>query len=798
MSLDSLTNRRHAVLSPEETPMSRRYLRVLERWIPVGLEYFSDWSDRPNCGHFLGGCHWYGIETIAGAVTFALAAGSPEYNEHTGPCSREELRRVALKAIRYLCFTHDTGPEDCLRPATGLGRPENCGTKWGERGKGFFRESQCGTTVAGLAITALLLGDLVDDETWAMIAAIHADYAARFGEMEPKKGVYFDTQMEENGWTSAGLASVECTLDKSPHAESWARNARRWMFSTATAPQDSKNHQGFDDTHTIAQLTGKIFTALPDYMAENHGMVHPNYTASSVMFLGKLGVIYGVYGRDIPPHARFNRQHIYDQLKFITDRSGMFHPVQGMDWPYLPPDPATGTHAAAALLLGDPDAACLERWALTTLEQRQTGNDGRMFDKELGELCHDIQDPLIIRESAIGGPAYTYLLHRLFGDGPPPTEEEAFETRMRSVKTYPHAGFVFHRHPAGQTSFAWRNCVMALPLNSDGIYTVAPASNSFLAAVTVKDRPDSQDLQALHIDEKTDGFAAAMVMDRAQGTVRQQVLFTGLPNGVSLSVERLIAREDITIERIEQGFLRIINETFSAMPANCHGARTLYTPDGADEFKGYVSTDPDTDIVKTYDRPAWINVDDRLGIVFQGTGAVVYHNRHYFDPWWAVADDLILSRMAAERMVEGGREITRLTALLAPDRTHLETASIRLTPLVSDGDALGVIGAGYLAVACFDGSEALTAKRSAFNAVPVFSGTTTLDGHTISYRPELSSGGVALHPALCHITTEGDFEVTACDAGRIFIRNIGDKTENIHVQDQKCDIAPGGIEMLQV
>lgn len=115
MSSDILTDRRQAVLRQRETPLSRRYLRVLEQWMPVGLEYFADWPDRPNCGHFLGGCHWYGIEMIAGALTFALAASSTEYDESAGGCSRDELRRIALKGIRYLCFTHDTGPADCVR-----------------------------------------------------------------------------------------------------------------------------------------------------------------------------------------------------------------------------------------------------------------------------------------------------------------------------------------------------------------------------------------------------------------------------------------------------------------------------------------------------------------------------------------------------------------------------------------------------------------------------------------------------------------------------------------------------------
>lgn len=49
------TPRHVADLSHRETPLSRRYLRILEDWIPTGLQYWAQWPDRPRCGHFLGG-----------------------------------------------------------------------------------------------------------------------------------------------------------------------------------------------------------------------------------------------------------------------------------------------------------------------------------------------------------------------------------------------------------------------------------------------------------------------------------------------------------------------------------------------------------------------------------------------------------------------------------------------------------------------------------------------------------------------------------------------------------------------
>ena len=129
-----------------ENEMSRRYLRIMQNWIPFAMSQFQEWPDRPNCGHFFGGVFWYGYETANPLQLLALTAASPEYDEKTTGCSKEKLIRTAIKALRYLCFTHDTGPKDCVRPRRHLmeshkGHP--ClGPKWGERGKGFFRESQ--------------------------------------------------------------------------------------------------------------------------------------------------------------------------------------------------------------------------------------------------------------------------------------------------------------------------------------------------------------------------------------------------------------------------------------------------------------------------------------------------------------------------------------------------------------------------------------------------------------------------------------------------------------------------------
>ncbi len=788
MTPKSLTRLRKGKVPARETPLSRRYRSILEQWVPIGLQYFEEWPQRPNCGHFFGGCHWYGSDTAGPLFAFAALASSPEYDREKTGCSKKELREIALKGIRYLCFTHDSGPADCIRPGKSLGNRRTWGTKWGEKGRGFFPESQCGPNMADLAIAALLLGNIVDDETWTMLARMHVDYADRFGTMAPKSGVFTNTQMEENGWTSTGLASVECVLSNSPQSRTWAETARQWMFSTATAQQDTKNHLELSDGRTVRQYTGQTFTTLPDYMAENHGMVHPSYTASSLNFTGRLGIVYGAYGVSVPEHAFFNRQKIYDQLKRTTDRSGSLHPVQGMDWPYLSPDPGTLTHAAASVMLRDPDGACLERLALETMEARVAGTGGRMHDQNIAEVVHGPQDPLIIRETGISRPAHTYLFHRLLGDGPRPTTRTKVERKLRGVKIYPHSGFAFQRHPKGQTSFSWRNSIMALPLNKDGIYTVAPATDSFLAHISVKNRPDSQDLVSIRVDEHQNSFSAALVMDRAQRSVRQEVLYAALPSGISLSCERLRAQESVTVSSVNQGFLRIINEHFPALRGNCNGYRMLYTEKNQHRFESSVSTDPADDVVQVLDQPAWINIDNRLGILFSGSGKAVYHNRRYYDVWRAVADDVTLSRIARPFRAKKGEEIAALTALVAPDCKHSAMHTLRLVSLKCPANAVGLLADGHLAVANFGTRSrqiSFSVDTSGLPSVPVFEGSANHSRKEVSYHRMLAPGETQLRSAILNISSTGSLEITASETGRVLARNTGRAGATVLVDGQK-------------
>ncbi len=768
---------RSAKLPWSENETSRRYLRILQAWVTTAAPLFAEWPVRPNCGYFYGGCAWYGEETCAPAFVFALVASSPEYDPALTGCTRHELRQMAYKGLRYLCFTHDTGPADCIRPAVGMGRHDCCANKWGERGRGFFTESQCGVTLGQMAVTALLLSDLLDDETWAMLEAIFTDYAERFAALEPRSGVFLDTQMEENAWTSLGLASAALMLGHHPRAECWHASARKWMFLTAAAPQDAKNKAEWLDGSRISDKVFKTFTALPDYMAENHGMVHPTYTAASMTFLLNLMVLFGVFNLPLPVEALFNRREIYQRLKNLTDRSGMLHPVQGMDWPYLRTCEALLPHTAAALLFHDPDASYLELLTLERAERIMASNEGRMYHRDIGEKVSNIQDPLIMWEYQAFNFAYAYAAHRLSGSAPEPTTAAAFEAAQSGVHVFPHSGFVFHRHKSGQTSLAWRNTIMALPLNKDGIYTVAPATGSILAQFEVQNNPESQRLVSVHIDEHQDCFVLNLMLDRCQASVRQEVLYASLPDGTSLLIEHLSACRDVTVSYVKNGFMRIINERYNMTDGNCRGSRTIYSAQGQQVYNGYVSTDSSSDIIWRADGINWLNIDDRMGILFSAKGPTTYLNRHYFHPWWAVADDLLLGQQLEPRGYPAGGQVSSLAAVYIPDQSHSETAQQAWQVVTTLGEnAAGILARGYLALANWGKSElneALILPHNSADVVAVPIGGTTITDEQVAYQTKLKGYGASLRRVAAYLQISGTLDLEASEQGKLWLHNAG-------------------------
>jgi hypothetical protein len=371
------------------------------------------------------------------------------------------------------------------------------------------------------------------------------------------------------------------------------------------------------------------------------------------------------------------------------------------------------------------------------------------------------------------------------------------------VRIFPHAGFVHHRHARGQTSLSWRNSIMALPLTREGIYTIAPAGNTWLGMPVVEGRPDSHRLVSASVEQSDHGFAAALLVDRCQESLRQQVLLASLPDGRMLSWESFLALEDLSLESLHQGMLRITNETFPRLGANSRGVRRLYHPHGSKDYRGGLGDSPASDIIDRLGRPSWLNVDDRMGIRFTAPAETVYHNRHYHKPYHAITDELTLSRLAGKQPLRAGAATPPLAALLMPEQGHADTPAAELRVLAGPAQTACLAGEGCLAAANFAPGQCLclfTGKRP--ELVDAYVGASVeVKAGKLSVRVGVPGRSARLLLATSLLRVEGDARIDVAADGRIYAANAGQHPAIVEIvrpegSGKRQSLRPGEAKLL--
>lgn len=707
----------------EHSELAQQAYRMLLRWIPFADSHYTEWDRMPNCGYFFGGSYWYGLDTARTVPVYAALSVMGPFDEKAAGCTRERLMERAIAGIRYLAFTHDAGPPGLVRVK---GTNPHCSErKWGGQDDNYFMATQTGYSVASLAMASWMLWDRLDDETKTLVHHVVEHYADRWCDVEPRDGVYYDTQVEENSWVAQGIAAAADLLPGHPRSAHWRSRFRKWAANSLTTFRDRFNH----DYHTHDDRSKGIplsfistSTLHPDFTTENHGFVHPTYLVLGINQRATHALFALMSGGQADPFALMNNEPLYDRtIKLCCQADGFMIPVQGQDWWYNRQHELLLTHAVLNVLHGNEDAARLERLALDRLEQIQMSNANGCFLEENGEACvirEGYQTALDFENWAAQDVLHVYLLHAFGGAGAQPSGREEMGKRLSGVFTYPYGGFVVHRteDQSSFNAFSWRNDVMGITLGEPGIWLTVPSHASMTGIIRLNNHSGTpgltneeiiRDADHVCLDARREGFGVTGLIRRGGGELEQDVAFVSLPGGRTVYAERQRAVKDCSIGDSRTGLVGVRNETYTAVPESASGRRTLHLPAESVTFAGFCGDADDEE--RLFSRVPYVNLDGKMGYVLYGSNGVRYVNKHRYKRWKGVENSLILNDSGAREM-KAGEALPIFAVMTLPNRNSRQTAEeAEKSAMMSAPDA------SYVIIEC--GGEAVAYVNFSFERV---------------------------------------------------------------------------------
>ncbi|MBN1420132.1 MAG: hypothetical protein JXP34_15240, partial [Planctomycetes bacterium] len=606
-----------APLGPE-TPLARAYLDRLARYTRYALPQVRDWPGAAGCRyHKRDGHRELDVRQNASvALAFAVLA---RYGEGVS-IPRDDVARDARGIIRYLAATHRTGT-----------LPAGDGEPWGDAWQSAFW--------AGLAgHAAWIIWEDLDDETRIRAARMVAHEADRFLDRPPDDGFRGDTKAEENAWNSIALALAACMFPDDPLAARRRERAIVYMMNAFSEPGDRTDATIVDGRPVRAWVTTTCL--YPDHTLENHGRVHPDYLTTFSLNL-RNALLYRMAGLDVPRAAFHHAGDAFGVLKRLASPSGGLFYINGQDWWPHRNELALVTGAFMSVLAGDREGAFLERSSLDRLGLLHSRfEDGRLWDPREYNYSEG-------EEEMMARYAELYLLHRLFGDGPEPVSEAAFESAQGGIRIFEVGGFAIDRTADRLASFAWRNGAMGLVYPGGDTWFTAPWERGIVGRIEVEGAKDDAPAVRSHA-ARADAGALVVSADigRCEGRVRQSIAFVALPEGPVIAIERLAAASPCVLRRALTGSLGILNEPAGAVHGN---ARTI-AHEGARFTVTGACDDPDREIPIA---SRWVLIDDRFGVIALGGERMLYVDANRFERA-RLREELHASAVAGPRRLAAG------------------------------------------------------------------------------------------------------------------------------------------------
>ena len=300
-------SKRIVIGNSEEATVLRQLLRRLPNYIENNwhqidekIAYFGDGSSGEN-----------GIRSNSNIV-FSIAVLLGQNSQITLPILlRKMLTKKLRQIVRYLTKSHVTSDGKCADNG-----------RWGLNWQSSWWATK-------LALGADIARDLLEPSDVMAVHILVAAEANRHLDRLIPTGLAEDTKAEETAWDAEIIAVALALLPDHPHASQWRRRLVEFGINTFSRPSDRENSATVDGILVSDAL--RSCNVHQDGSLENHGTTHFCYVASPLISKAWCAFALSRASLPVPTALSHNVEHVWGfaEPTFLNNR---FAYLGGQDW----------------------------------------------------------------------------------------------------------------------------------------------------------------------------------------------------------------------------------------------------------------------------------------------------------------------------------------------------------------------------------------------------------------------------------------------------------------------------------
>ncbi len=291
--------------------LQHAYLRALEPWVPPAMRDMYVPPGRPDLLCYGTGYNDWGVQTQQKAcAVFAVLADDPALDTTRTGMSRDELRTVALRLLRFNLASHIEGEFHCTD-----------GTPWGH------------TWISTLGIERMMHGvDLLDahmtDKDRALLRRVLESEADWLLEHHPvKAGLTTDNVPESNLWNGALLHRVALMYADGPRAAAYREKGTRFLLNAVSVPADAESDKLYDGRPLREWHAGANF--FPSLALHHHDYLNVGYMVICLSNAALLHYAYRVRGQQAPAALYQHLKELWQLVRELTFTDGRLARIGG-------------------------------------------------------------------------------------------------------------------------------------------------------------------------------------------------------------------------------------------------------------------------------------------------------------------------------------------------------------------------------------------------------------------------------------------------------------------------------------